>query len=510
MSDKIILDYDYLEDQKKNCDDLTHLAEGYMQEIEEIFGSIMPDLEDLGYWYQGNHNPLEESDQVLYDEKQNADKTWDDFVEKDRQLKQNAENVVTKIDGYLNYYAEYDTFFSGNSSYVDTVAFITQQNERLKLRRIAEANALADGMDFASQDALAAIDALDLPETTKELMKKHLLEQLAAWQEQLRNGDALTDHNGVLIFYSRDYNYAEQIGLLVQLAFLMASNEMNLAQGLPAVSTRLTTRAESAALDRIPGYNIFKTVVEGIAGRTIAGDELSLLARIMRPIGATMETIGYIQLVKGLGKLVGFISDHIEAKNFTKLLNKLLANPDNYDEIIREMELSGKYSDDTIRKLKAFMANQDAIIIDGSHLVNGKLLPNVKYMTGEHGYIYVTDADGRITEVIVGDLKFKIHDGRLIHNPNSPGKLPGDHAGHLIADMFGGSPELDNIVSQLSDVNLSKYKRLENIWKKALEEGQTVEINIKINYDSSGLRPISFDISYKVDGWEYIEFINNI
>ncbi|MCY7791647.1 MULTISPECIES: DNA/RNA non-specific endonuclease [Bacillus] len=45
-----------------------------------------------------------------------------------------------------------------------------------------------------------------------------------------------------------------------------------------------------------------------------------------------------------------------------------------------------------------------------------------------------------------------------------------DHAGHLAADRFGGSPELDNLVSQSSNVNQSKYKRLENKWAKAISD----------------------------------------
>ncbi len=36
----------------------------------------------------------------------------------------------------------------------------------------------------------------------------------------------------------------------------------------------------------------------------------------------------------------------------------------------------------------------------------------------------------------------------------------GDHAGHLIGDRFGGSPELDNLVSQAQRVNSSEYKAI--------------------------------------------------
>ncbi|HFU7057226.1 TPA: DNA/RNA non-specific endonuclease [Bacillus cereus] len=33
-----------------------------------------------------------------------------------------------------------------------------------------------------------------------------------------------------------------------------------------------------------------------------------------------------------------------------------------------------------------------------------------------------------------------------------------DYAGHLAGDRFEGSPEIESLVSQLTDVNLKKYK----------------------------------------------------
>lgn len=154
---------------------------------------------------------------------------------------------------------------------------------------------------------------------------------------------------------------------------------------------------------------------------------------------------------------------------------------------------------------------QDDILTDGSHFnANGTLRPNVRYRTGEHNYIYRTDDRGRIVEAVAEDLRFKIHEGRLPHNSNTPGKRPGDHAGHLIADLFGGAPNLDNLVSQSRAVNLSRFKRLENRWASALENGQSVSVNIRINYDGDSVRPSSFDVEYSIDGrWFFEEIPNN-
>ena len=143
----------------------------------------------------------------------------------------------------------------------------------------------------------------------------------------------------------------------------------------------------------------------------------------------------------------------------------------------------------------------DDVIEDGSHLVRGgKLKPNVKYRTGEYNYQYKTDGIGRLTDFNADDLKLTKRNNRLPHKSNTPEKEPGDHAGHLAADRFGGSPDLDNLVSQSSSVNLSKYKKLENQWAKAIEEGKDVSVNVKINYEGNSLRPSSFDIDYEIDG----------
>jgi hypothetical protein len=149
------------------------------------------------------------------------------------------------------------------------------------------------------------------------------------------------------------------------------------------------------------------------------------------------------------------------------------------------------------------------IVTDGSHLENGKLKPNVTYKTGEHDYYYTTNEEGLIVNARTDDLHLKTHEGRLDHNPNTYGKETGDHAGHLFGDRFGGSPELDNLVSQAENVNLSEYKKIENQWAKALENGQKVRVSIDIHYDQGDVRPSSFDVSYTIDGKRYNRKISN-
>lgn len=137
---------------------------------------------------------------------------------------------------------------------------------------------------------------------------------------------------------------------------------------------------------------------------------------------------------------------------------------------------------------------------------DGTLKPNQEHKAGENGYTYKTDANGNISSAHADELKFKTHDGRLNHNSNTAGKLPGDDAGHLFADQFGGSPDLDNLVSQRSDLNRAvkntdNYRSMEREWSNALKNGQNVtDVDIKLSYKNGSSRPSSFNVSYKIDG----------
>ena len=83
---------------------------------------------------------------------------------------------------------------------------------------------------------------------------------------------------------------------------------------------------------------------------------------------------------------------------------------------------------------------------------------------------------------------------------NTPGKETGDHAGHLIADRFGGSNQLDNLVSQLAHLNLSGYKIMENRWASILDAGGTVSVNINVLYDGDYVRPSGFVVTAMENG----------
>jgi predicted ribonuclease toxin of YeeF-YezG toxin-antitoxin module len=149
---------------------------------------------------------------------------------------------------------------------------------------------------------------------------------------------------------------------------------------------------------------------------------------------------------------------------------------------------------------------------------DGNLKPCNEYKTGEYDYNYKTDDQGRIVSVETDDLQItkerKNDDGtvdRLPHNSDTPGKQERDDAGHLIGDRFGGSPDIDNLVSQLWEVNRGEYKKMENEWADAIDRGEKVQEKTEVKYDGDSERPSEINVNYKIgDGdWQERRFPNN-
>ncbi|MEB2494456.1 DNA/RNA non-specific endonuclease, partial [Peribacillus frigoritolerans] len=137
------------------------------------------------------------------------------------------------------------------------------------------------------------------------------------------------------------------------------------------------------------------------------------------------------------------------------------------------------------------------------------LKPNVEYTTKE-GYKYTTDDNGRIA---IAEAKLEL--GKAKRNPYAQRKVGGDDrlsnddGGHLIASIFKGSGEIDNLVPMNATLNRSEYKTLENTWKKALVEGKEVTIKVKPIYEAQSTRPSEFKINYVIDGKKYSDRLTN-
>ena len=124
-----------------------------------------------------------------------------------------------------------------------------------------------------------------------------------------------------------------------------------------------------------------------------------------------------------------------------------------------------------------------------------ELKENIVYES--KGYYYQTDELGRI-KAAQGDLR--LEDG--VRNNGDQLKagyedrLPNDHGGHLIAKIFGGSGELDNLVAMDKIVNTVKYRKLEKEWTEGLQAGKNVNVKITLDYVEVNKRPTGFHVEY--------------
>lgn len=141
---------------------------------------------------------------------------------------------------------------------------------------------------------------------------------------------------------------------------------------------------------------------------------------------------------------------------------------------------------------------------------NGDLKKNQEYRTGEYNYKYRTDDQGRIISAEADDLQHTKREERLPHNSETLEKQKGDDAGHLIGDRFGGSPDIDNLVSQEATVNRGEYKKMEDEWAEAVAKGEKVQVNIEVKYEDDKKRPSEIDVQYKIgdNDWEERRFKN--
>lgn len=252
----------------------------------------------------------------------------------------------------------------------------------------------------------------------------------------------------------------------------------------------------------------------------------SLLASSIKKIGLKAFGKAMIQSFKSSFK--SFIDDVFRSgkkgfSNLFKRISKLVFDPDDFknlkpkvdaDVVLTEvqegvLEQSDKLLGEVVDEIGGNTSTVQKVFTDNPFDEAGDLKPNIKYQTGEFKYNYETDGNGRISNWNTDNLQLTERDSRLNYNSDTPGKIEGDHAGHLAGDRFGGSSELDNIVSQSQNVNLSQYKKIENEWAKAISDGKEVMVNVDIKYDGDGLRPIEFYVEYTIDGDFFSQSILN-
>ena len=151
----------------------------------------------------------------------------------------------------------------------------------------------------------------------------------------------------------------------------------------------------------------------------------------------------------------------------------------------------------------------------GDHYIKGKngrkeLKPDINYKTLT-GHEYTTDSFGRIKEVnakLTKNIAERNRYDQLIVGRED--RLTTDEGGHLIASIFEGSGDLDNLVPMNSSLNKGDWKAMENTWSRALGSGKKVTVKINPIYKDTSLRPSSFKVEYRIDNGRWIpkSFIN--
>ncbi|ADZ85394.1 DNA/RNA non-specific endonuclease [Cellulosilyticum lentocellum] len=187
-----------------------------------------------------------------------------------------------------------------------------------------------------------------------------------------------------------------------------------------------------------------------------------------------------------------------------------------------ETELSYKKADLSVDEIKELEGLSEYIgkltkVNYGDQYIKGKngrkeLKANIEHTT-PGGHTYKTDSLGRIDSA-EGTLT-KNTSKRNVYNQKveeREDRLTTDDGGHLIANIFEGSGDLDNLVPMDVTLNRGDWKYMENTWARALSENPPLEVQVKIEtiYSGSSKRPISFEVQYKIgDGkWRLHEFEN--
>lgn len=132
------------------------------------------------------------------------------------------------------------------------------------------------------------------------------------------------------------------------------------------------------------------------------------------------------------------------------------------------------------------------------------VLPNTRYVV--NGYTYQSDENGRIVHA-EGNLTVK-NGERASLNAKVSGMGANDQRGHIIADIFGGSNQNDNLVAQLQPINQGAYKVLESNLVDLVSSNHQVYGDYAIDYQGDTDRPSAITVSYSVDGGQPISQID--
>lgn len=80
----------------------------------------------------------------------------------------------------------------------------------------------------------------------------------------------------------------------------------------------------------------------------------------------------------------------------------------------------------------------------------------------------------------------------------------------MIATRFDGTAEGVNLVPQDANLNRGAWKRMENEWARALQEGKQVKVDVEVLYPPGNMsRPDVFQVKYWINGRKYLRTFEN-
>ncbi len=120
----------------------------------------------------------------------------------------------------------------------------------------------------------------------------------------------------------------------------------------------------------------------------------------------------------------------------------------------------------------------------------------------KNGYTYHVDDRGRVTKA-EGDLTINKEQGRNQKAQLEAGgadRLSDDQGGHFIGRRFNGPTDEINHFAQNGNFNQGAYKSLENSWERALNNGQSVRVEVNTTYIGDSLRPDTLTVRQWING----------
>ncbi|OJU08950.1 MAG: hypothetical protein BGN88_07675 [Clostridiales bacterium 43-6] len=299
---------------------------------------------------------------------------------------------------------------------------------------------------------------------------------------------------------------------------------------------KVTSGVTSSAVNPVAGNGLRYPVINAVANRGASGyngtnlmelmkgsNDLMFLERSMSDSGAWVNPDEKLQRLKdtvAARKLNISLAQYRHGlkiieniqKEFAKIFSKRIRDSLSDGNTNRVGERSSQRLSEGAGS-KAIDDAAEALMDGAQYTKVGRikaLKPNISYKsTG--GHLYKTGSLGRIDSV---EGALKLGNGKRNDYAQKVAgredRLADDHGGHLIASIFEGSGDHDNLVPMNGNLNQGAWKAMENTWADALKEGKEVKVLIDTVYSGNSQRPSKFIVEYVINGEKKFKIFNNI